>query len=83
MCVYLRLIKNQPRNSKTEPSQSLTTCYENSRRDWQNIKMATRNTGSKSAFIVVKHFTDTETLTSMEGTVKHEKFAVTLISLVR
>ncbi len=33
-------------------------------RDWQNIKMATRKTGSKSAFIVPspkrKRFTDTE-----------------------
>ncbi len=57
-------------NSKTESAstgctaKSLNTCSENSRRDWQNIKMATTKTTSKSAFIVPfpqhKRFTDTK-----------------------
>ena len=52
----------QAKNQQTQQI-SKTTLF-NSRRDWQNIKMATRKTGSKSAFIVpspkVKRFTDTE-----------------------
>ncbi len=52
-------------------AQSLTTYCENSRRDWQNIKMSTRKKGSKSAFIVpspkCKRFTDTEAQMDING----------------
>ncbi len=68
-----RLIQAKKQQNKSEnTTQSLTTCHENSRRDWQNIKMATRKMGSKSAFIVPspkrKSFTDsTEAQKAING----------------
>ena len=52
------------KHNKQAQHNLITMCCENSRCDWQNIKMARRKSGSKSAYIVpspkCKCFTDTE-----------------------
>ena len=69
VCIIPRLIYAKNRqNSSASTAQSLTTCCGC---DWQNIKMVTRKTGSKSAFIVLspkcKRFTDTEAQMDING----------------
>ncbi len=60
------------RNSKTKSARTIFNyVLENIRHDWQNIKMATRKTSSKSAFTVPspkrKRFTDTEAQMDING----------------
>ncbi len=64
VCVYPSPTHSliQTKKKQNNISKHNTISCENSRRDWQNIKIATRKTGSKSAFIVhspkCKRFTD-------------------------